>query len=104
MAFLQGIVIDNSGTNLAGLKRINIGLKFSRTKQRIEILRVKYLNNIVEQDHRFIKRITQPTLGFKAFQSAAATLAGIEVAHMIRKQQFQTNHTSPFKQFASLAA
>jgi putative transposase len=98
------IVIDKSGANLAGLQRINVGLKFSQTKQRVEILRVKYLNNIVEQDHRFIKNITRPALGFKAFHSAAATLAGIEVAHMVRKKQFQTNHTSPFKQFASLAA
>jgi putative transposase len=98
------IVIDKSGANLAGLQRINVGLKFSRTKQRIEILRLKYLNNIVEQDHRFIKKITRPTLGFKAYHSAAATLAGIEVAHMIRKQQLQSNHVSPFKQFASLAA
>ena len=98
------IVIDKSGANLADLQRINVGLKFLRTKQRIEILRMKCLNNIVEQDHRFIKKITRPTLSFKAFQSAAATLAGIEVAHMIRKKQFQSNHTSPFKQFASLAA
>lgn len=97
------IVIDKSGANLAGLERIIVGLKLSRTKRRIGILRVKYLNNIVEQDHRFIKKITRPTLGFKAFHSAAATLAGIEVAHMIRKQQIQTNRTSPFKQFASLA-
>jgi putative transposase len=67
-------------------------------------LRAKYLNNITEQDHRFIKKITRPTLGFKAFHSATATLAGIKVAHMIRKKQFQTNHTSPFKPFASLAA
>ncbi|PHR89706.1 MAG: IS6 family transposase [Blastopirellula sp.] len=98
------IVIDKSGANLAGLEWINVGLKFSRTKQRIEILCVKYLNNIIEQDHRFIKKITHPTLGFKAFRSAAATLAGIEVAHMIRKQQIQSNHMSPFEQFASLAA
>jgi len=97
-------VIDKSGANLAGLQQINVGLKFSRTKQRIEILRVNYLNNIIEQDHRFIKKITRPTLGFKAFHSAAATLTSIEVTHMIRKQQFQSNHTSPFKQFASLAA
>ncbi len=100
----QRIVIDKSGANLAGLLRINVGLKFSRSHHRIEILRVKYLNNIVEQDHRFIKKITRPTLGFKAFHSAAATLAGIEVAHMIRKKQIQSNHTSPFEQFASLAA
>ena len=100
----ERIVIDKSGANLAGLQRINVGLKFSQTRRPIEILRVKYLNNIVEQDHRFIKKITRSTLGFKAFHSAAATLAGIEVAHMIRKKQFQSNHISPFKQFASLAA
>jgi len=58
---------------------------------------VKYLNNIVEQDHHFIKKITRPTLGFKAVHSATATRAGIEVAHMIRKQQFKSNHASPFK-------
>jgi len=45
---------------------------------------VKYLNNFIEQDHRFIKRITRPMLDFKAFHSAAATLDGIEVAHLIR--------------------
>ena len=59
--------------------------------------------NIVEQDHRFIKRITRPMLGFKAFYSAAATLAGIEAAHMIRKGQLGQNGMSPFKQFAALA-
>jgi len=64
---------------------------------------VKYLNNIVEQDHRFIKKITRPTLGFKAFYSAATTLAGIEVAHMIRKGQLGQTGFSSFKQFAALA-
>jgi putative transposase len=98
------VVIDKSGANLAGLLRINVGLKLSRSHLTIDILRVKYLNNIVEQDHRFIKKITRPTLGFKAFHSAAATLAGIEVAHMIRKQQLKSKHTSPFEQFVSLAA
>jgi putative transposase len=50
----------------------------------IEILQVKYLNNLIEQDHRFIKKITNPMFGFKAFHSAKATLDGIETAHMIR--------------------
>jgi len=61
------------------------------------------INNIVEQDHRFIKKLTRPMLGFKAFYSAAATLAGIEAAHMIRKGQLGQNGVSPFKQFAALA-
>ena len=63
-----------------------------------------YLNNIVEQDHRFIKRATRPVLGFKAFHSAAATLAGIETAYMIRKGQLAQTGISAFKQFAALAA
>lgn len=42
------IVIDKSGANLTDLQRTNVGLEFSRTKQRIKILRVKYLNNVVE--------------------------------------------------------
>ena len=69
----------------------------------IEMIRRKYLNNIVEQDHRFIKRRTRPMLGFKAFASAAATLDGIEVTHMIRKGQL-TPSLCPFRQFAELAA
>jgi putative transposase len=48
---------------------------------------VEYLNNIVEQDHRGVKRITRPTLGFKAFDTAQATLVGIELMHMIKKRQ-----------------
>lgn len=48
---------------------------------------VKYLNNIVEQDHRLIKRVLRPKLGFKSFQSTNVTLAGIEIMHMIRKRQ-----------------
>jgi putative transposase len=55
-------------------------------------------------DHRFIKRITRPMLGFKAFHSAAATLAGIETAHMVRKGQFAQTGIPAFKQFAALAA
>jgi transposase-like protein len=47
----------------------------------------KYLNNIVEQDHRAIKRITRPMLGFKSSWSAHILIAGIETMHMIRKGQ-----------------
>ena len=69
----------------------------------IEILQVKYLNNIIEQDHRFIKKPTRQMKGFKSFNPAAATLEGIEVAHMIRKKQFCTTGQSAFQQFAALA-
>lgn len=98
------IAIDKSGANLAGLQSLNVILKFTGAGRIINIIQSKYLNNIVEQDHRFIKRIIRPMLGFKAFHSAAATLAGIETAHMIRKGQLGQTGVLPFKQFAALAA
>tara|TARA_R110002051_G_scaffold45702_1_gene92173 strand:+ start:45693 stop:46379 length:687 start_codon:yes stop_codon:yes gene_type:complete len=98
----ERIAIDQSGANQAGLQSLNAILKFTGTGRIINIVQSKYLNNMVEQDHRFIKKITRPMLGFKAFYSAAATLAGIEVAHMIRKGQLGQNGMSPFKQFAAL--
>jgi transposase-like protein len=54
----------------------------------IVVRQVKYLNNIVEHDHRAIKRVTKPMLTFKSFRSAGCVLAGIELMHMIRKNQF----------------
>nr|WP_284945010.1 DDE-type integrase/transposase/recombinase [Acidisoma sp. PAMC 29798] len=65
---------------------------------------IKYLNNIVEQDHRAIKRLTRPMLGFKSFWSAAVTIAGIEMMHMIRKGQLRpTEKLRPAQQLYSLA-
>ncbi|WP_378954258.1 IS6 family transposase [Pelosinus sp. sgz500959] len=49
--------------------------------------KVKYLNNIIEQDHRFIKRKVKPMLGFGSFKTAEKTICGIEIMHMIRKGQ-----------------
>ncbi len=97
------MVIDRSGVNTAGIKAINKMLRGFGCPILIEMVRQKYLNNIVEQDHRFIKRRTRPMLGFKSFASASATLAGIEVSHMIRKGQF-TPGICPFRQFSELAA
>jgi transposase-like protein len=48
----------------------------------------KYLNNLIEQDHRGVKSRTRPMLGFKNFQSAAITIAGVELLHRIHKGQF----------------
>lgn len=50
----------------------------------------KYLNNIVEQDHRRVKQRLYPMLGFKRFGNAAVTISGIELAQQIRKGQFDT--------------
>jgi transposase-like protein len=52
----------------------------------------KYLNNIVEQDHRRIKQRIRPMLGFKRFETATITISGIELAEKIRKQQFNTGN------------
>jgi transposase-like protein len=55
-----------------------------------ELRQVKYLNNRVEQDHRFIKRLTKPGMGFGSFNSARRTLRGFEAMNMIRKGQIAT--------------
>ena len=73
----------------------------------IKIRNSKYLNNRIEQDHRRIKRRVRPMLGFKAFSSAAVTLAGIEMVHMMRKRQgrFAFNPAPSLKeQFETIAA
>ncbi len=53
----------------------------------IELRQVKYLNNLIEQDHRFIKRLVKPGLAFFSLETAGRTLQGYEVMHMIRKGQ-----------------
>ncbi|MDP5211257.1 IS6 family transposase [Microbulbifer sp. 2205BS26-8] len=100
----EKVVIDKSGANLAGLTNINIYLFLMKFwLSFIDTLQVKYLNNIVEQNYRFIKRITKPMMGFKAFHSAAATLDGIETAHMIRKGQLGQEGIPAHRQFMALA-
>jgi transposase-like protein len=78
----EKMTIDKSGANTAAIDSYNVDHKAG-----IEMRRCKYLNNIVEQDHRAIKRITRPMLGFKSLRCARILLAGIETMHMIRKGQ-----------------
>jgi putative transposase len=95
----EKITIDKSGANKAAIESFN-----TEHRAEIEIRQVKYLNNIVEQDHRAVKRVVRPMLCFKSFGSAAATLVGIELMHMIRKDQLQTTgKLRPAQQFYSLA-
>jgi len=95
------INIDKSGSNTAAISEIN---KYLPESEKIEIRQCKYLNNIVEQDHRFIKKITRPALGYKAMHSASATLEGIELHHMLRKgQHLDVANQSIFEQFYALA-
>jgi len=96
------INIDKSGANKAGINQFS-----TENNRRIKIRQCKYLNNIVEQDHRRVKRITRSMLGFKSFQSAQSTLAGIELVAMLRKGQIKKNLVgvlSPAEQFHALAA
>ena len=57
--------------------------------EHVELRQVKYLNNLIEQDHRCIKRLTKPGMGFFPFKTAWRTLQGFEIMNMIRKGQVQ---------------
>ena len=98
--------IDKSGANTAALQQLNLVFLLAGLWHKVlEIRQIKYLNNIVEQDHRGIKRIIRPMLGFKAFKSARATIAGIELHRMLKKGQMENSANMPvWEQFYALAA
>jgi transposase-like protein len=98
----EKITIDKSGANTSAIESV-------KTDACVDILmrQNKYLNNIIEQDHRAVKRVTQAMLGFKSFWSARILIAGIETMHMIRKGQLNCPNStamSAAQQFYSLAA
>jgi len=97
------VTVDKSGSNKAALDCCNTDVL---KEDEIVIRQVKYLNNMIEQDHRFIKKRTRPTLGFKNFYSARETISGIENIRMIQKGQIigQTASQSSFSNFANLMA
>ena len=78
----EKVTMDKSGANKAAMDEIN-----GTGQTPIIVRQVKYLNNIVEQDHRAIKCVTRPMLNFKSFRSAKNVLTGVELMHMIRKGQ-----------------
>ena len=95
------ITIDQSGANAAAIESIK-----HQACVDIELRQAKYLNNIIEQDHRAIKRITRPMMGFKSFCSAKTLIAGIETMHMSKKGQLRCSHRkilSAADQFYGLA-
>jgi len=96
------VTIDQRGANTAALDALQ-----EETGAAIEVRQIKYLNNRVEQDHRAVKRIIRPMLGFHSFRSARVTLQGIELMHRIKKGQMITvdgQGLSSAEQFYSLAA
>lgn len=97
----EKITIDKSGSNTAAIQSIR-----ADSGADIEMRQSKYLNNIVEQDHRAVKRIVRPMLGFKSFRCARALIAGIETMRMIKKAQLDGSHgqaSSAAAKFYSLA-
>jgi len=99
----EKITIDGSAANEAAIKSYN-----EEHDTTIAIRKIKYLNNIVEQDHRAVKQVTRPMLGFKSFDAAQGTLAGIELIHMIKKKQLVVEAgdkgLTAAKQFYALAS
>ena len=77
------VAMEQSGANKAAIDAINAGSDVP-----IVVRQVKYLDNIVEQDHRTIKRVTWPMFNFKSFRAAGSVLADMERMHMIRKGRF----------------
>jgi transposase-like protein len=79
---LETVTIGKNGANLAALDALN-----AKRETPIKIRQNKYLNSVVEQEHRAIKRRTRPMLGFENFRCTRILLSGIEVMHMIAKSQ-----------------
>ena len=95
----EKINIDKSGANTSAINAYN-----KESGSIIEIRQCKFLNNIIEQDHRVVKQKMRAALGFKEFHSAQATIGGIELVHMIRKGQVRPIPGGSFiDQFNSLA-
>jgi transposase-like protein len=97
----ERITMDKSGANTAAIEALR-----ADSGADIEMRQSKYLNNLIEQDHRAVKRIVRPMLGFKNFRCARAIIAGIETMHMIKKNQLdglKDRAPSAAQQFYSLA-
>jgi transposase-like protein len=98
----ETVTIDQSGANLAALNAVN-----AERETPIKVRQIKYLSNIVERDHRAIKRRTRPMLGFKDVNCARVILGGIELMHMIKKGQMKCSgrtSLSAAQQFYSLVS
>ncbi len=98
----ETITIDGSAANEAAITRDN-----EEYGTAIDIRQIKYLHTMVEQDHRGVKRITHPMLGFTSFDAAQSTLVGIELMHMLRKRQLDDGveqGLTAAEQFSALAA
>jgi transposase-like protein len=99
---LEKITIDWSEAHAAAIRTYN-----QEHGTTITMRRVKYVNHVVEQEHRSVKRVTRPMLGFTSFDAAQSTLIGIELMHMLWKGQLEdgvAKDLTPAEQFYALAA
>jgi transposase-like protein len=104
-------VIDGSHTNREAILACDTeGRLQDRSRRELKPIRIRrsaYLNNLIEQDHRAIKRRGRPMLGFQSMATACVILCGIEMVHMMRKQQAKyacNRQPSLAEQFHLLAA
>lgn len=81
--------VINVDKNAAYPKAMNELKKKKELFKEVELRQNKYLNNRVEQDHRFIKRLVKPGMGFGSFNTARRTIKGYEIMHMLRKGQIK---------------
>ena len=88
-AYTQPPRVINVDKNAAYPPAIEQLQKNKTLPKRTKLRYVKYLNNIVEQDHRFIKRLTKPGMGFQSINTARRTIRGFEAINMIRIGQIQ---------------
>jgi transposase-like protein len=89
------ITVDKNPTYQVAIEELK---EEKQVPKDIQIRQIKYLNNIVEQDHRFIKKRVRPMLGFKSIETAASILSGVEAMHMIKKEQIVLRDQSVRKQ------
>jgi len=98
----EKITLDGSAAHEAAIKSYH-----AEHGTAIIIRQVKYLNHLVEQDHRAVKKVTRSMMGFKSFKAAQSPLTGIELMHMLRKGQLEgakVEGLSAAEQFYALAS
>lgn len=102
----EKVVIDGSKSNYAAIDAMNVQLWLTGIfiLSLIEIVDIKYLNNIVEQSHRWVKQKTRQALGWKSLEGATASLHGRELWTMIKRGQINLEGATPSEQFYSLAS
>ena len=101
----EKVVIDGSKSNYAAIDAMNIQLWLTGffMLSLIEILDIKYLNNIVEQSHRWVKQKTRQALGWKSLEGATASLHGRELWTMLKRDQIELEGDTAFERFYALA-